>query len=135
MNTKRVPNFFNTPVSPKFFLKKVLMFSKNVVLGAFLFGMLLIHACSDPESEPKTAAQTAIDGAQVFQHNCVICHGADGKLGLNGAKDLGQSTKTKAERLEIVINGKNLMTPFKNVLSAEEIEAVVEYSFTFGQNK
>lgn len=70
----------------------------------------------------------APDGAAVFRRHCVICHGADGTLGLNGAKDLTQSALPLEERIEQITNGKNMMTPFRDVLPPEEIKAVAEYT-------
>ena len=68
------------------------------------------------------------DGPVLFRQYCVTCHGADGTLGLNGAKDLTQSTLSLAERITQSTNGKNMMTPFRDVLSTEEIKAVAEYT-------
>lgn len=66
-------------------------------------------------------------GQLIFKQYCVICHGADGKLGISGAKDLSVSILSKEERIGQVTNGKGLMTPYKDILSAEQIEAVVDY--------
>ena len=67
-------------------------------------------------------------GEAVYKQYCVACHGADGKLGLSGAKDLGASTLTLDERIEVITKGRKLMTPFGEVLTPEEIRAVAEYS-------
>ncbi len=71
------------------------------------------------------------DGTAVFRKYCVACHGADGKLGFNGAHDLSQSALTLEERIAQITKGKNLMTPFGEILSPEEIRAVAEYTMTF----
>lgn len=68
------------------------------------------------------------DGMAVYRQYCVTCHGADGKLGLNGAKDLSQSVLSQEERIIQITNGKNLMTPFRNVLTPAEIKAVAAYT-------
>ena len=70
------------------------------------------------------------DGAAVFRKNCVTCHGAEGNLGLNGAKDLTACTLNLDERMTIVTEGKKLMTPFGTILSRQEIKAVAEYTLT-----
>lgn len=70
------------------------------------------------------------DGMAIFRQKCVTCHGADGKLGLNGAKDLSQSIVPLEERINIITHGKNLMTPFGTLLSPEEIKAVAEYTLS-----
>lgn len=113
--------------------------------STFVFVMLavLAGACESAEDQirrkteaaQKTsqAGAPAPDGMAVFRKNCVVCHGSNGNLGLNGAKDLSQSTLTAAERTAIVTNGKNLMTPFGKILSPEEIDAVVLYTLTFSE--
>jgi mono/diheme cytochrome c family protein len=76
----------------------------------------------------SASATTTPDGAAIFRQYCVTCHGADGKLGLNGAKDLSASILTPEERINIITYGKKIMTPFNEVLTPEEIKAVAEYT-------
>lgn len=90
--------------------------------------LCLVVACQDTSSD-KTA-RPAASGMAIFKKNCVTCHGADGKLGLNGAKDLTQSMLTVEERIPIITKGKNLMTPFEKILTPEEIQAVAQYTTT-----
>ena len=89
---------------------------------------LLLLACGSGEA-PATMDESAGmgKGEQLFMSNCTLCHGRDGKLGFNGAKDLTMSTLTKAEMIALVSNGKGLMMPYKNTLTAKEIEAVVQH--------
>jgi cytochrome c6 len=96
------------------------------------------HSTTDDIAERARQAQnkhngtgsTGPVGSAVFRNNCITCHGADGKLGLNGAKDLTASTLPLDGRIQIITNGRNLMTPFKALLSEAEIKAVAEYSLT-----
>ena len=60
----------------------------------------------------------------------MVCHGIDGKLGVANAKDLTASTLSEAERIAVVTNGRNTMTPFKDILSPEEINLVVQHTLT-----
>lgn len=96
---------------------------------------LLILACGNTTSTEDTMATDKSPGQSVFNMNCSLCHGRDGKLGLNGAKDLTASTLTKAEMVAIVRSGKGAMMPYKDVLTAKEIEAVVEHVRTLGKAK
>ncbi len=90
--------------------------------------VIFIYACANkPNQEPVHQAEL---GPKIYKQYCVVCHGPDGKLGLNGAKDLTISKYTEAERIVQVTEGKGAMTPFKNVLSPEEIKAVVAFTFT-----
>ncbi|MBX2893209.1 MAG: cytochrome c [Saprospiraceae bacterium] len=100
----------------------------------------LFVACGSAEEQINrraSAAQAANnapaltpDGMAIFRQYCVLCHGADGKLGLNGAKDLTATTLTLEERINIIAYGKKLMTPFNEILTPEEIKAVAEYTQT-----
>lgn len=87
-----------------------------------------IYACSN-NGGTGHESETEV-GEKVYKQYCIVCHGVNGKLGLNGAKDLTICKFTVAERIHQVTEGKNTMTPFKNVLTAEEIKAVVAYTFT-----
>lgn len=68
-----------------------------------------------------------VDGKRIFDLNCKICHGVDGTLGLNGAKDLTISPLSLDEMVLVITKGRNTMTPFENVLSAQEITEVANY--------
>lgn len=87
--------------------------------------MALIIACAG-----KSKSSPSSDGAALFKKYCTLCHGVDGKLGLNGSKDITVSLLSEAERIVLVTNGKNTMTPFGGILSPEEIKAVAAYSMT-----
>ena len=110
----------------------------NKLYLSFLFflglGLAACESDADKIARRTAAAQkagqnaAAPDGMAVFRQNCVICHGADGRLGLNGAKDLRLSTRSVEERIQIITQGKNLMTPFGTILSPEEIAAVAAYT-------
>lgn len=105
-------------------------------IGLFIAALGAVGlACSGQVEHPNSAAAlvstgTAQEGVKIYRQYCVLCHGADGKLALNGAKDLTKSALTKAERVQLITKGKGLMTPFGEMLSTAEIEAVAEYTMT-----
>ena len=90
---------------------------------------IIILACGGSEKS-EVAKGPKIDGEKLFKMNCVLCHGEDGKLGLNNSKDLSLSELTIEERIEMVTNGKNLMTGFSALLDKDQIKAVAEYTLT-----
>jgi mono/diheme cytochrome c family protein len=117
------------------FFMKFRFFVLFLLVGGFL-------ACHDTfDKKAVTNAHRPSDapieysGVAIYQRYCVNCHGANGKLGLSGAKDLTQSELTLDSRIQIITNGKNLMTPFKALLNEGEIKAVAEYSMTFNTAK
>lgn len=92
-----------------------------------LFLALMVIACAGKDPNKYVAAA---EGEAIYKKYCVLCHGVDGKLGLNGSKDISVSPLTLAERIIQIAKGKNTMTPFEGILSPQEINAVAEYSMT-----
>jgi mono/diheme cytochrome c family protein len=98
------------------------------IFAAFAF------ACSQsadkPASEPAADAAPKVDGEKIYKMYCVTCHGMDGSMGASGAFNLQTSTLPVEERINVIANGRNAMTPFKDLLSEEKIKAVAEYTLT-----
>ena len=111
-------------------------------LAFITFIGLSIWACSDSgSSEAKEEKATTsiskneeiakkVDGEKIYKTRCVVCHGINGDMGISGAKDLTESEMPLDERINIITNGKNVMTPFGQILEEDEIKAVAEYSQT-----
>lgn len=94
--------------------------------------LVLLIACSNTEANTSktSAAGTAsakVDGEKIYKTYCVTCHGIYGDMGGSGAFDLTKSTLSLEERIKVISEGRNLMTPFKEILSEEKIRAVAEY--------
>jgi len=87
---------------------------------------VVAFSCAD-----KKAKTSGVDGRKVYKSNCVICHGIDGKLGVNDSKDLTLSKMSLDERKAIIKNGKGKMIGLGAVLKPEEIQAVAEYTLKF----
>jgi len=98
-----------------------------IILG---FLVLLITSCGN--QEVVTLANGEPDGKAIFNQNCTVCHGANGKLGIGEAADLNMTEKTIAEKLYIITNGSESgkMRPFKGYLTEKEIDAVANYTET-----
>ena len=76
------------------------------------------------------AGPPALPGQVLFQKNCVRCHGANGKLGLNGAHDLTKSNLNAFGRTYLVTKGMGKMPSFEKVLTPAQVQQVVAYSLT-----
>ena len=70
---------------------------------------------------------SGVDAKGKYKMFCAACHGFDGALGVNGAKDLSASKLAIEESVAQVYFGKGLMTPFKGLLKDHEIVAVSKY--------
>lgn len=68
------------------------------------------------------------EGKIIFEAKCVLCHGADGKLQLSGAKDLSVSKLTKTEVIEMVKSGKGLMPGFNDEFNEQQLNALADYA-------
>ncbi len=73
-------------------------------------------------------------GAALFQSNCLMCHGADGKgtptgkaMNVVDFHDQGAIKMSDAELAAIVSKGKNNMPAFGSRLTPPEIESLVSY--------
>lgn len=87
-----------------------------------LIALLFAAACAE-----KKAPDSKPDGKLVYERNCALCHGTDGRLGSGGAKDLSVSRLDLSSRVALISYGGNGMTPFKGLLNEKEIEAVAVY--------
>lgn len=67
----------------------------------------------------------ANDGKALYEANCTLCHGADGKLGMSGAKDLTASVMDLGAIKEIIIHGKGAMPAAQ--VNEEQATAIAAY--------
>ena len=106
---------------------------RNIIYTVFALGTFaLIMACGGGDSANESSGDVA-NGKEVYTKYCVLCHGDDGKKAVNGAKDITVSLLTHQERVTLITDGKNLMTPFKGIMTEKEIEDVAAYSMTLGK--
>ncbi len=114
---------------------------KNKILGfvaVFLIAMSygLAEMNKKAKTGPKVDTSSITDpiaaGKLIYTNTCVTCHGADGKLGLSGSKDLSQTAMTAEEQKALIRSGKNAMPGYKD-LTDEQVDAVVQYVATFKQ--
>lgn len=103
-------------------MKKALIF-----IALISFGL----ACGESAPDQKTITE----GKETYKKYCELCHGESGELALNGAKKFPESTLTVEERILVIANGKNSMTPFKGLLSEKDIAAVAAYTMTLSKSE
>jgi cytochrome c oxidase subunit II len=95
-------------------------------------------AKADDPNKTWTVDELKQRGEKVYAANCVACHQANGK-GVPGtfpALDASPMvTGPKAAQINIVMNGKGGMPPWKSVLSDTDIAAVITYTRNNWSNK
>lgn len=110
------------------------MKSIATALSLALLGLLLaIYGCGDGGHTGSSPATPAVPGLATYKKYCVACHGADGKMGLNGAANLTESTIPKEEAVQVITHGRKLMAPYKSILKEAEIDQVADYILTLRQ--
>jgi mono/diheme cytochrome c family protein len=107
-------------------------------LVVFLAMAGIVWACgsnksTDSEKANSTPPVATVDGKKIYKQNCVTCHGLYGDMGASGAFNLTTSELGMEERKLVIAKGRGAMTPFENLLDAEEIEAVAKYTLTLKQ--
>ncbi len=133
---KLVVVFISIPVAIIGFKKQnkpLALLSLVLIIGAY--GLAEVNKRKFKVEKPQYEARATLSilGKQLYNGNCIICHGADGKLGQAGAKNLAISKLQKNEIIEIVTHGKNSMPPYKKYFDEKEIEAVADYVLTLRQ--
>lgn len=75
------------------------------------------------------------EGKGLYEKYCVNCHGEDGDLGLNDAGNLRESALNRSEVIQIISQGKGMMTAYQEILSPNQIEAIAVYVETMTENR
>jgi len=102
----------------------------------FFFVAALVIACGGKEEtsassvSSQVASTNKVDGEKIYKQYCVACHGLYGDMGASGAFNLKVSQLAVEERIQVITNGRNAMTPFKTLLDEDKIRAVAEYTTT-----
>ncbi|MBK9270406.1 MAG: cytochrome c [Saprospiraceae bacterium] len=96
----------------------------NLIYTFAILAMISYPTCKDSPAKQDT-------GETLYRRYCVTCHGIQGDLMTNGARDLNQSLLNLEERVLIITEGRNVMTGFRGTLTDNQIRMVAEYSMGF----
>ena len=97
------------------------------VVSLFFIASILSISCSTKTEHSEKNKEEKINVKYLFTLKCASCHGADGKLGAAGAKDLSSSILTDTELKKILTEGKNGMPSFGSSLSIEEQNEIIKF--------
>ncbi|MDQ3109994.1 MAG: cytochrome c [Bacteroidota bacterium] len=112
-------------------MKKIVVFSAVAVVCLFF-----IQSCGndtspkenvDSGTDTEATISASVNGKELYEEKCQLCHGGDGKQNTMGAADLSTSTLDHAVVTTIITSGKNSMKAFSPELNGEQIEAVAKY--------
>ncbi len=94
-----------------------------LIVGSYGLAEVYSKRKNVPKDSVGSVAST--DGKALYEMKCLMCHGADGKLGLAGAKDISTTTMDAAAIKEIILNGRNTMQPV--VATDNEAASIADY--------
>jgi len=122
------------------------------VIALFTLGNALIAGCggnktsqsgdttatATPAPAPAATADAGDEGAKIYAEKCTVCHGPGGKGDGPGGAALNpkprdhtdgsyMNTRTDAQLLEVLHNGKGAMPAWKGILSDEQMQAVLKH--------
>ncbi|MDI1354799.1 MAG: SirB2 family protein [bacterium] len=89
------------------------------------YGIAEVYAKRKGAPKESNTLIAANDGKALYENNCVLCHGADGKNGASGALNLSATTLDIPSIATVILNGRNTMN--KVDMSAEQADAVAHY--------
>lgn len=102
-----------------------------VLISATVLMMTSCSGSSEEENGEMNEEFVSI-GQEIFESNCVACHGYDGKAGVGGAIDLTKSTLDEEGIKDVINNGRKAMVSQKHAYNTdEELQELVNYVISF----
>lgn len=105
-----------------------------LIAVAMFVAMLFLNDPTPPPGTPTTLVEAAggIDAGAVYGQSCAGCHGGDGSGGIGPrlAGTMVAKYPDPAEQVAVVTDGRPGMPSFETRLSAEQIDAIVEFTRT-----
>ncbi len=113
-------------------------------LGVVVCAWAMAGACTPRVPAAESASRT-ISPKQTFERACAKCHGMNGGGGLpmiaggpapRDFRDaVWQASRSDNEVLAAIRDGRGAMPPFRDVLTAEEQQAALEYVRAIGKGR
>ena len=103
-----------------------------LVAAAVTVVMLFVGGTDDDPAPAASGGESDL-GAEVYASSCAGCHGSDGGGGVGPQLADGavvEAFPDPADEVAVVTDGRGGMPAFGDRLSAEEIDAVVEFTRT-----
>lgn len=98
----------------------------NKILAALSLLMITAsYGLAEMGRKQKVVVVEGLDGKVIYEANCKLCHGADGKLGASGASDLSKTTLDVAAIKQTILQGKQSMNPVE--MPEDQAAAVAAY--------
>jgi cytochrome c5 len=103
---------------------------KNKILAALSLVMItasfgIAEIANKKKMKMDNSNISSADGKALYENNCKVCHGGDGKAALAGAKDLSITQLDVNAIKEVILHGQNMMQPVP--VTDEQAAAIAGY--------
>lgn len=102
-----------------------LLASLSLLMIVASFGLAEVYSKKKGVAEEGITDASVTDGKTLYETNCKLCHGDDGKLGMAGARDISATGLDAAAIKEVILKGQKTMAPVN--VSDEQAAAIAEY--------
>ncbi len=89
------------------------------------YGIAEVYSKRKGIAKTDAAVSASADGKELYEANCSLCHGGDGKLGALGSKDISVTTLDQPGIARVILEGKGLMNPVK--VTEEQAGMIARY--------
>jgi mono/diheme cytochrome c family protein len=97
----------------------------SLLLIVASFGLAEVYHGKKHIAAGNTSNDAGMNGLALYEANCKLCHGADGKLGASGAADLGATILDANGIKDVIIHGKGMMSPVN--VDEDQAKAIADY--------
>jgi uncharacterized membrane protein SirB2 len=97
----------------------------SLLLIVASFGLAEVYHGKKHIAAGNNANEGEMNGLALYDANCKLCHGTDGKLGASGAADLSATMLDANGIKDVILHGKNMMSPVN--VSEEQAKAIADY--------
>ena len=109
----------------------VLNRARSVAVALVVVASTVLGACAESPELPPNADPELRLGQEIYRQRCQSCHGPSGGGGIGPSVRNVEERLDDAAQIAVVVNGRKSMPRFDNVLSDDEIAAVVRYTREF----
>lgn len=100
-----------------------------LLISLFTISMTL-PSCQSNTSPTNHSLPGSISGKELFEQNCVRCHGEEGDAAVNNAANLQLSKADTISIIHLVQQGRREMPSFEGVLKDSDIHKIANYVIT-----
>ena len=123
---KLVMVFTSIPVAVVAFKRgNKILAALSLLLITGSYGIAEVYSKRKGIAKTDAAVAASSDGKELYEANCRLCHGDDGKLGALGSKDISATSLDQPGITKVILEGKGLMNAIN--VTEEQAGSIARY--------